>query len=270
MLFRGTVAVYFENHTDHTNTLCGQNTAEDAYLNVKQTIHINSVSGQCRCDKVFKNCHTLSEEVAGCRYRRLLIYCAVAYGTQQAHLRCAGNCRYEYGIINYYQYRFMKCAADSGQTASFPFPPAQRTQAAISISSRMHPAPRYVNNTEHTPKSILIITCRSIHRYLQEYGNYHNKFILLRPQGSGFFSSSIHLIFPTLVSTQPLAEMTTRNVPGCKGRPALNTDNLTPSCKKIVYRMCEPRRLTSLWASAVCYIDGFTFTGLFMETRENT
>jgi hypothetical protein len=25
MLFRETVAVYCENHTDHTNTLCGQN-----------------------------------------------------------------------------------------------------------------------------------------------------------------------------------------------------------------------------------------------------
>jgi hypothetical protein len=25
MLFRETVAVYFENHTEHTDTLCGQN-----------------------------------------------------------------------------------------------------------------------------------------------------------------------------------------------------------------------------------------------------
>jgi hypothetical protein len=25
MLFRGTVAVYCENHTEHTNTLCGLN-----------------------------------------------------------------------------------------------------------------------------------------------------------------------------------------------------------------------------------------------------
>jgi hypothetical protein len=32
MLFRETVAVYCENHTEHTNTLCGQN-AE--FLNVK-------------------------------------------------------------------------------------------------------------------------------------------------------------------------------------------------------------------------------------------
>jgi hypothetical protein len=27
MLFRETVAVYCENHTEHTNTLCGQNVA---------------------------------------------------------------------------------------------------------------------------------------------------------------------------------------------------------------------------------------------------
>jgi hypothetical protein len=67
MLFRETVAVYCENSTDHTITLCEQNTAEEAYLNVKQTVHINSVSGQCHCDKVFENCHTLSEEVADCR-----------------------------------------------------------------------------------------------------------------------------------------------------------------------------------------------------------
>jgi hypothetical protein len=26
MLFRGIIAVYSENHTKHTNTLCGQNT----------------------------------------------------------------------------------------------------------------------------------------------------------------------------------------------------------------------------------------------------
>jgi hypothetical protein len=25
MVFRETAAVYFENHTEHTNTLCGQN-----------------------------------------------------------------------------------------------------------------------------------------------------------------------------------------------------------------------------------------------------
>jgi hypothetical protein len=39
MLFRGTVAVYCENHTEHTNALCGQNAefwdvkAGGAYMN---------------------------------------------------------------------------------------------------------------------------------------------------------------------------------------------------------------------------------------------
>jgi hypothetical protein len=32
MLFRGTVAVYCENHKEHTNTLCGQNAEFSLYL----------------------------------------------------------------------------------------------------------------------------------------------------------------------------------------------------------------------------------------------
>jgi hypothetical protein len=31
MLFRETVAVYCENHTEHTNTLCGQNAEFSSY-----------------------------------------------------------------------------------------------------------------------------------------------------------------------------------------------------------------------------------------------
>jgi hypothetical protein len=37
-------------------------------------------------------------------------------------------------------------------------------------------------------------------------------------------------------STQPLTEMSTRNLPGGKGRPARKTDNLTAICEPIVYR----------------------------------
>jgi hypothetical protein len=37
MLFRETVAVYCENHTEHTDTLCGQN-AE--FIASKQMVHI--------------------------------------------------------------------------------------------------------------------------------------------------------------------------------------------------------------------------------------
>jgi hypothetical protein len=32
MLFRGIIAVYCENHTEHTNTLCGQNAEFSAHL----------------------------------------------------------------------------------------------------------------------------------------------------------------------------------------------------------------------------------------------
>jgi hypothetical protein len=37
-----------------------------------------------------------------------------------------------------------------------------------------------------------------------------------------------------LVSTQPLTEMSTRNLPGGKERPARKSDNLTAICEPIV------------------------------------
>jgi hypothetical protein len=37
-----------------------------------------------------------------------------------------------------------------------------------------------------------------------------------------------------LGSTQPLTEMSTRNLPGGKGRPALKADNLTAICEPAV------------------------------------
>jgi hypothetical protein len=41
-----------------------------------------------------------------------------------------------------------------------------------------------------------------------------------------------------LGSTQPLKEMSTRNLPGCKGRPARKADNLTAICEPTVYGTC--------------------------------
>jgi hypothetical protein len=35
-------------------------------------------------------------------------------------------------------------------------------------------------------------------------------------------------------STQPLTEMSTRNLPGGKGRPARKADNLTANCEPII------------------------------------
>jgi hypothetical protein len=43
-----------------------------------------------------------------------------------------------------------------------------------------------------------------------------------------------------LGSTQPLTEMSTRNLPGGgKGRPVRKADNLTAICEPIVYKMLQ-------------------------------
>jgi hypothetical protein len=60
-----------------------------------------------------------------------------------------------------------------------------------------------------------------------------------------------------LGSTQPLTEMSTRNLPADNGRQAPKADNLTAICEPIVYKMWEPRRLTIIWASMACYSDIF-------------
>jgi hypothetical protein len=43
------------------------------------------------------------------------------------------------------------------------------------------------------------------------------------------------------------------------GRPARKADNLTALSEPFVYKMWEPRRLTSTWASTACYRGSFTF-----------
>jgi hypothetical protein len=62
-----------------------------------------------------------------------------------------------------------------------------------------------------------------------------------------------------LGSNQPLTEMSPRNLPEGKGRPALKADNLTAICEPLVLKMWEPRRLTTLWASKDCCRPSFTF-----------
>jgi hypothetical protein len=75
-----------------------------------------------------------------------------------------------------------------------------------------------------------------------------------------------------LGSTQPLPEMSTRNLPGGKGRPARKADNLTAICEPILEKMWESRPLTPLWAFMACYRDSFTFTFScsddFQETKK--
>jgi hypothetical protein len=74
---------------------------------------------------------------------------------------------------------------------------------------------------------------------------------------------SIDLILPVALwpwgSTQPLTEMSTRNLPAGKGWPVRKADNLTAICEPIVWKMWEPRRLTTLRASAACLRNRFAF-----------
>jgi hypothetical protein len=63
-----------------------------------------------------------------------------------------------------------------------------------------------------------------------------------------------------LGSTQPLTEISTRNLHGSKGRLVHRADNLTAISDPIVLdKMWEPQHLTTLWALAACYRDSFTF-----------
>jgi hypothetical protein len=59
--------------------------------------------------------------------------------------------------------------------------------------------------------------------------------------------------------TQPLTEISTRNLPGDKGRLARKADKLTAICEP----MWEPRCPTTLGAFAAFYRDSFTLFYLF-------
>jgi hypothetical protein len=61
-----------------------------------------------------------------------------------------------------------------------------------------------------------------------------------------------------LGSTQPIKEMSTRNLSGGTGQSARKANNLTAICEPIVQKMWEPRRPTTLWASTACYSDSCT------------
>jgi hypothetical protein len=69
--------------------------------------------------------------------------------------------------------------------------------------------------------------------------------------------------------TQPLTEMSTRNLSGGKGRPAHNIDNLAAIWTDFVEKMWEPRRLTTLRASVSCYRDSVTFHILRKNTYQS-
>jgi hypothetical protein len=63
-------------------------------------------------------------------------------------------------------------------------------------------------------------------------------------------------------STQPLTEMSIRNLLGVNVRPACKADNLNAICEPIVWKMWESPRLTILWASMACYRITLTFLRL--------
>jgi hypothetical protein len=62
-----------------------------------------------------------------------------------------------------------------------------------------------------------------------------------------------------LGSTQPLTEMSVRNLPGDTGRPKSKADNLTVICDPTVYKTWRPGRLTTLQAFTACYRKGRPF-----------
>jgi hypothetical protein len=61
-----------------------------------------------------------------------------------------------------------------------------------------------------------------------------------------------------LGSTQPLTEVSTRNLLESKEWPARRADNLTAICEPNVSKTWEPQHLTTLWASTSYYRDSFT------------
>jgi hypothetical protein len=84
-------------------------------------------------------------------------------------------------------------------------------------------------------------------------------------------NTSSHNMVPT--STQPLTEMSTRNLPGRKGLPAHKADNLTANCEpmsikcgiiNVLYSFGPPRPITWIVHLAVCAPNNF---GVFFAVR---
>jgi hypothetical protein len=69
---------------------------------------------------------------------------------------------------------------------------------------------------------------------LEQYKLWSSSCDFLHPPHYCPLGPNILLSTLALGSTQPLTEMSTRNLPGVKGRPAHGDDNLTAICEPIV------------------------------------
>jgi hypothetical protein len=73
-----------------------------------------------------------------------------------------------------------------------------------------------------------------------------------------------------LGSTQPLTEMSTRNLPGGKRLPKRKADNLTaPSVSRLSRKMCEILRLITVWAFTASYRNSFTFFFTYVKLHSS-
>jgi hypothetical protein len=70
-----------------------------------------------------------------------------------------------------------------------------------------------------------------------------------KPGGRGSIFNEVIGLFSWPNPTQPLTEMSTSSLPGGKGWQALKADKF----------MCEPRRLTTIYTSTVCYKNSFFY-----------